>query len=418
MTETDVFESLGARIAREQDAQLASENLGPVRERLVSSAGSTRTRAKGRARRVAYVAGSLAAAAAVVVSVGALIPRGPEPLEVSINGETLESAVLSNWLSAPSNAALPIQFSDGTQVDLKAKSRARVLRVGEHGAHVVLESGDAHLDVVPTGNANWQVSAGPFLVNVVGTSFDIAWSPDDDVFTLELHEGKVDLSGCLFGAGRSLVAGETVRASCLTKEYEIKTRASKETTPSELTPPTSKADTPDGSSERAAEEASRPKPQAAGWPNLARSGKYSEAVALATETGFDKVLGQASAVDLALLGDAARFSGDSGKASSAYSALRSRFPGGEHAANAAYALARLHFDQRGAFNEAARWFRTYLSERPGGSLAREAQGRLLECLRRSGNPSAAERQARLYLEQYPDGPHAELARSVTSKNMR
>jgi len=98
--------------------------------------------------------------------------------------------------------------------------------------------------------------------------------------------------------------------------------------------------------------------------------------------------------------------------------LRSRFPGGERAATAAYALARVHFDQRGSFNEAARWFRTYLSERPSGSLVREAQGRLLECLHRSGNRSAAERQAELYLKSYPDGPHSKLARSLTSRNMR
>jgi TolA-binding protein len=336
---------------------------------------------------------------------------------VSINGETLESAALSNWLSAPSNASLPISFSDGTRVDLMAKSRARVLRVGEHGAHVVLESGDAHLKVIPTENANWQVSAGPFLVNVVGTRFDVAWSPDDDVFTLELHEGKVNLSGCLFGSGRSLVAGETVRASCKTKEYEIKTRGAKQA--SEGKPQSTDAETDAAASiERPAAEASPPKPTAANWQALARAGKYKEAVALAAESGFDKVLGQASAADLTLLGDAARFSGDSAKAISAYSALRSRYPGGERAANAAYAMARLNFDQRGAVNEAARWFRTYLSEHPDGSLAREAQGRLLECLRRAGNRAAAERQADLYLERYPDGPHADLARSVTPKKLR
>jgi hypothetical protein len=172
------------------------------------------------------------------------------------------------------------------------------------------------------------------------------------------------------------------------------------------------------SADEPAPEATRPKPAALSWSSLARAGKYDEAVALATEGGFDKLLGQASAMELTLLGDAARFSGDSGKAISAYSALRSRFPGGERAANAAYSLARLHFDQRGSVSEAARWFRTYLGERPNGSLAREAQGRLLECLRRSGNRPAAERQADLYLKLYPDGPHAELARSVTSKNLR
>lgn len=416
MTETDRFGALGQRIAQEQDVELAGADLSSVRARLLSNSASRAPLAKRRVRRIAYVGASLAAAALAVFAVWTMMPRGPEPLAVSINGETLEAEALGNWLSAPTNASLPIKFSDGTQVNLEAKSRARILRVGEHGAHVVLESGNARLNVIPTGMASWQVSAGPFLVDVVGTRFDVAWSPEDDVFTLNLRQGKVNLSGCLFGSGRSVVAGETVRASCKTKEYEIKTRGSKQAEQSELDAVDSEKDVAASAKEPAV--VSPPKPAATNWQTLAHAGKYKEAVELATEAGFDKVLGQASAQDLTLLGDAARFSGDSAKAVSAYSALRSRFPGGDRAANAAYSLARLHFDQRGAFNEAARWFRTYLSERPSGSLAREAQGRLLECLRRSGNHAAAERQARLYLKRYPDGPHAALARSVTSNNMR
>ena len=50
------------------------------------------------------------------------------------------------------------------------------------------------------------------------------------------------------------------------------------------------------------------------------------------------------------------------------------------------------------------------ANRPKGGLAREALGRVLEAHVRAAQPERAQRAAQRYLERFPAGPHAELAR--------
>jgi TolA-binding protein len=73
------------------------------------------------------------------------------------------------------------------------------------------------------------------------------------------------------------------------------------------------------------------------------------------------------------------------------------------------------FDQRGDYPSAARWFWTYLGEEPGGSLASDALGRLMEAQSRSGNQAAAKATARRYLEAYPNGLHQDVASRLTGR---
>jgi outer membrane protein assembly factor BamD (BamD/ComL family) len=62
--------------------------------------------------------------------------------------------------------------------------------------------------------------------------------------------------------------------------------------------------------------------------------------------------------------------------------------------------------------QAAEWFSTYLKEQPGGALAREALGRLIEAYQAAGDRVSARAAAERYLKSYPDGPHATLARQA------
>ncbi len=410
---------LGRQIASEQDATLAQHDLSAVRLRVLhETLALPRPR---RSRAGVYALGAAVVAAAALTFVILRLDRGAEPdhLAFRVGGKAVEGDALDNWWSAPADQPLPIEFSDGTTVALEPKSRARVLEVGQSGAHIVLESGASSIHVVPRESARWQVSAGPFLVQVVGTRFDLEWVADDDVFVLRLHEGKVNLSGCLFGEGRSVVAGETVRASCKTRQYEIATRDTSEAAarPSAAPPGTAsavapKADSREDEKHAAGEHAAQRAPS---WRLLAHAGKYKQALEAANAAGFDEVLADAGASDLALLGDAARYSGRPGQAIAAYEMLRTRFPGTSRGATAAYSMARTHFDQRGAYAEAARWFQQYLQEQPSGPLAREARGRLMESLQRSGDGAGARRVAEAYLKRYPEGPHATVAKSLTEK---
>lgn len=115
------------------------------------------------------------------------------------------------------------------------------------------------------------------------------------------------------------------------------------------------------------------------------------------------------------LADTARLVSKPAEALAAYQALRSRAAGSASAKQAAFHIARVHFDQRAAYAEAAQWFRTYLAEQPGGSFAREAEGRLIEALSRSGDRAGARRAAEGYLAKYPRGPHARVARQLLER---
>jgi TolA-binding protein len=115
------------------------------------------------------------------------------------------------------------------------------------------------------------------------------------------------------------------------------------------------------------------------------------------------------------LADAARLAGNVGRATAALETLRRRFAGSPQAAHAAFTLGRIAFDRRRAYGDAARWFSTYLREAPGGPLAREAAGRRMEALARSSDPAGARAAAQQYLERYPAGPHADVARRLAGQ---
>jgi TolA-binding protein len=148
------------------------------------------------------------------------------------------------------------------------------------------------------------------------------------------------------------------------------------------------------------------------WQSLSRQGRFADAYGLIELDGFDATVSKASVAELSLLGDTARFVAKPADALRAYQALRTRGAGSAAAKQAAFSIARVHFDQRAAYAEAARWFRTYLAEQPGGPLAREAEGRLMESLSRAGDRSGARRVAEKYVATYPRGPHERFAQQL------
>ncbi|MEM9194301.1 MAG: tetratricopeptide repeat protein, partial [Myxococcota bacterium] len=130
------------------------------------------------------------------------------------------------------------------------------------------------------------------------------------------------------------------------------------------------------------------------------------------EADIEAILASGDAGAILRLGDAARLARRVDLAERAYRTVRERHGGGALAARAAFALGRLAFDVEGDAAAAARWFSAYLAEAPGGALARDAQGRLMEAQYRAGNATAAREAARTYLERYPNGPHRPLAESL------
>jgi hypothetical protein len=414
MASTESLLQLGRELAAEQDAALAQDlSLGAVRARM---GGHSARQRRPRARWLAFAATfSLASALALWFA-----RRTQAPLEASLGGRAL---AVGEWVSASEPGAPPIRFSDGAQVELSQGSRARLATLDSVGAHLVLESGSLDVQVPPNHGARYRLSLGPFAVDVTGTRFDVGFRPSDEVFTLTLREGKVMVSGCMLGEGRMLLAGEALKASCRTGQFEISALAASK--------PEGAPNAPDAVAEGAAQaqgaapiEPQTPPaadapheaaPIAPSWQSLAKQGRFDDAYAAIGEGGFDTAVAKASSPELSLLGDTARFAGKPAAALSAYQALRARAGGSAAAKQAAFSIARVHFDQRAAYAEAARWFRIYLAEQPQGPFAREAEGRLIEALSRSGDSSGAQRAAEGYLAKYPNGAHARVARQVLAR---
>jgi ferric-dicitrate binding protein FerR (iron transport regulator) len=112
--------------------------------------------------------------------------------------------------NGPSGARL--SFSDGTRVDLQDGARARIAAVDGHGARLAIENGHAALDVARLPGAAWYVDAGPFVIQVSGTQFDVDWSSYDDTLSVDLHEGSLVVSGPPAPTGVLLRAGQRLTA--------------------------------------------------------------------------------------------------------------------------------------------------------------------------------------------------------------
>lgn len=431
---------LGEHVAAREDALPAAEPSEGTR-RFLAEHAARRSRgpaaAAPRASRLGWRAASLVLAAVLLLGVLAFEELGvwSPPLSFTV-GAAADAGVLRSWESAPEDAPLPIRFSDGTLVELAPNAKARVVAVGRSGAEIVLESGRAHVAVVPakrrTGARPWLLSLGPFSVEVKGTRFDVAWDPHADDFTLDLFEGSVIVRGCQAGQSHTLVAGQGVRASCGKQEWTVSSLAelakldreaplAAEPAPANgeaeaappLPSPQPTAPVVEPSERRAPSPRANPGTVRVGsWQRLAREGHYARAFEAALDAGFDGECQRVAARDLVLLGDTARLGGDVVRARQAYSAARRRFPRSPAAGNAAFALGRLAVE--GDPDAAARWFELYLREQPAGPLAASADDWLFELAGRAhaADPARLREVAASYLQRRPDGAHAAGARRI------
>lgn len=407
----DSLRRLGEAVREVQDREAPSVDLRAQRARFLER--SSKPRVQRSPRRVVALASGVAFVAAAAALLVFLLRAPTLSFEIAgIEGRPGE------WIAAPVDRELPLAFSDGTKVVLERETSARVVDLGANGARVVVERGAVRADVVHRTDTSWQVNAGPFEVQVVGTRFDVAWDPTREAFSLTLHEGAVRVVGPMGDSGRVVRAGERLEvrvgetrstsslaassaSASVADAPSASTNASRSDAPSSGEPRLPDALPPGGSPSSSSPST---------WRVLAQKGDNRAAWAAIEVEGADAVMGRASATELVALADVARFAGHPAQATAALSELRRRFPKDPAAADAAFLLGRTAFDQRGSPSAAAAWFATYLREKPSGSFAREAMGRLLECHRKTGSTQAARDVADRYLATYPDGPHAQLAR--------
>lgn len=416
------------------------------------------------ARRSPWARGMVALAVAMV-AVGLLIAsiRSSRDALSYVVGESAEPGKVGAWIASPPEG-LPLRFSDGTELSLRAGASARVTRSDAHGADVLLERGALRASVVHRdASTAWTVHAGPYQIHVVGTSFDASWDPSSGALDVRVLEGRVNVTGPLLDDGRAVQSDEHLHVSLKESRFEMtktptpyaaatdgpkssagsaEPRAAAggganagagdgaiaaagganaaagganaaggaEAVPGATVALTSTAAAASGASgaSTAAPRGSASSSSPSGWRDMARAGQHRAALDAAVTQGFDRVLGEASGSDLLLLADSARYAGDSAHAKQALVAARARGEKGR----TAFLLGKLAADASGSPGEGAQWFETYLRESPGGALAEQALGRLIELYRRAGQTGSARAAASKYIDKYPTGGYASAARSV------
>ncbi|HEX2876710.1 MAG TPA: FecR domain-containing protein [Polyangiaceae bacterium] len=310
-----------------------------------------------------------------------------------------------DWVTTTKGVAEERKFDDGSSLRLEGESSARVQFVLEKGGLVHLDRGAVKLKVHHRDGSTWRVAAGPYEVEAIGTEFTVDWvASRDKPLRVSVTEGTVAVRGPAFRGTRFVSAHQMVEVT------------SPEGAPSSepvVAPAPVPVSVDSLSPEVAAElpgETSSNSPHAVrerSWRELEDSGKYADSVKAAERKGLSGIYQAGAADDLLALARAARFAGRMDVARDALMACRARFAGSPQAAMSAFLLGR---SANGA--QAAQWFSAYLKEQPGGALAREALGRLIEAYQAAGDRVSSRSAAERYLKSYPDGPHATLAREA------
>jgi len=413
---------LGRAVADVNEQAAEPSAVKAARRRLLSTPSGEGAR-RPRASAPGVFAVGLAAACAAAILLFFML----RPAAVSFKiGSPPSPGAVGEWIAAAPDAALPVRFSEGSSLVLAPGTRMRVTETSAEGAGVLIEQGKVHATIEHNDRGTrWTLRAGPFEVRVMGTIFDAQWDARAEVFELSMLDGSVTVTGPLLASDRAIVAGERLLISVREKRMEL--RAAQADLPSspEPAPPTEAAaaappEAPAAPVVEPAEPSSAPKPRSTAaasreaaesppsWRELAEGGRYKDALEAAERAGFSKEVGRASASELLTLADAARFAGSPARAREALLAARQRFGA---RGKSAFLIGKIAADQQGAYGDAITWFETYLREEPGGPLAEQALGRILE-IRKRTDPAGARAVAERYLSHYPNGAYASVAKSV------
>ncbi|HLK91298.1 MAG TPA: FecR domain-containing protein [Polyangia bacterium] len=320
-----------------------------------------------------------------------------------------------------------IRFSDGSEIALDRDARAQVSDVTRVGARIALSNGRAHTFFVHKPGARWQVAAGPYVVQVTGTVFDVQWSADSEAFDVWLDKGSVRVSGPLIGDGIAMTHGQHLRTRMKDNKILLDDqRADAPEAPPEAAPADEAAPEPSAGTHAQAEteapaeapeqapahipaRVSHP-PMAKSWSRRMARGDFEAVVEAAERRGIESVLSHGSRTELSALADAARYTRRNRLAGRALNAERERFPETAEGREATFFLGNLAEDG-GERSAAVSWYGRYLREDAAGTYAAQALGRKMLIESRRGS-SAAGIDAEEYLHRFPSGSYADAAKLI------
>jgi TolA-binding protein len=401
------------QLAREAagDELTASEQAGL--ERLEATLVARRTPRHGR-----WTLRALAAAAVLGTGVGVFFFVHQRPLTFEVtHGRVSEGGYIVS--ESPQAEVL---FSDRSDLGMEPGTRLRVSHLEVRGARMMLEGGLLHVHIRPRPQASWAIDAGPYVVHVTGTEFDVAWNVDVQTLDLHLHKGSVVVEGPLANGGIRMEAGQHLVANASDESLSIvderAPKAAVDVTPADesaAAPELATANGHDGPSSSGpsarSHAASANSAHDPGWSARVARGDFDAVLASAEKRGLDRALAEAPLSDLGALADAARYAHRSDVARRALAAQRTRFPSSLQARDAAFFLGGLN-ETQGDESGALDWYGTYLRESPSGPYASQALGRKMMLVQRLRGSSEARTIAGDYVDRFPAGPYAPNARAL------
>lgn len=356
-----------------------------------------RHNARARSRRIVAV-GVGCAVIAGAIGFGARSRLGalePEVLTFTLDGQPAQP---TGQAIAPSPRPPVLSFSDGTRIRMAPEARGRVVEMTKRGGRIALDEGTAHVQVAHRPGARWTFEAGPFLVNVHGTTFSLGWDLKQSRFDLQMEEGVVSVTGPVTGGEIVLRAGEKLSVSLADE------RAASAPMPLEGPPAPSPSERP------GADSGERWTP--ARWAGWLVEGRAQAVIADARKIGIPKILQRSNGEELAALASAARYQNEDELARRVLLTQRRRFPHSVRAAEASFLLGRLDDESSGNPGQALAWYERYLREAPGGEYVSEALGRKMMVLERTRRQGEAAAIAADYLRRFPAGTYAHAARAL------
>jgi TolA-binding protein len=347
--------------------------------------------------------------------------------ERAITFQVVSAKVGDGGYIAATSADGAVRFSDHSDLGLEPGTRLRISHLEVRGAHVMLEGGMLHVQVHTQPRGNWTLDAGPYVVHVTGTEFDLAWRVEEQTLDLRLRKGSVIVEGPLAAggvkvdAGQHLIANANAGTLSLVDELNGPPAANEDTSWHGVTsalapvavPPAAaapnRAPSLPGPRNTGAAVSGHAEEQA--WGTRVAHGDFDGVIADAERRGIDRALAESSAVDLAALADAARYARRQDVARRALMAQRTRYPGSVQARDAPFFLGGLSESQK---NDTAslEWYDVYLRESGNGAYASQAFGRKMMLVQRLQSSDAARPIATEYLARFPDGPYAPSARKL------
>ncbi|WP_437306098.1 FecR domain-containing protein [Sorangium sp. So ce388] len=376
--------------------------------------------ARARKKRVAVRWAAPLAFAAVVLLLALFFWRPERGLEYAVEGAADESG----YVRVPLDHPAAITFSDRTQIRAAAGTRLRIDEAkDERGARISVERGRVEAEVTHTGHSDWRFAAGPFVVRVVGTRFELLWDADRERIEVILHEGSVEVEGYAGSGAVSVRAGQRFVGDALARTLHVSDTAARGPEPAppaaqgqgpEVAPaPPEAAAPPEPSSSEAPTPLAAPPSGKPSWTKLVSQGEFRRVVQEAAARGTQSCLASCDAADLNALADAARYVGQNELAEQALLALRARYAP-TAGSRAAFLLGRLH-ESRGGAARARAWYETALREAPSGAFAAEALAGKMRTVQSLEGPAAARAVAQEYLRLYPGGVHAKAARQLAAQ---